>query len=457
MKKRVLEWLLAVAMVGTLLSGCSNGTNQTTNQTANEGTAETAGEAEDVAEDEEQNGGEEFTISYLIPQSVFKEAHQQMADQLKENEGITVDFQVVPDEQFDSLLLTKIATGEVPDVAEINVPSSLATFGVENLVDLSDEAWIERLVNPELIRFKDGKIYGQPRQSSSFFGACYYNKEVMDSLGIENPHPKTYQEFLEILEQIKNEGDGITPIYMANADSWMTQIFCTLGFSIATYPEDEQIYNDLLTNKKKFTDVPEFEAILTDFLGLYEAGYVNENHLSAKYEQAQEAVAKGEAAMLLCGEWSVTDIHAKWPDTEMGSFVIPFADKDMMGTGAYVNGVVVFKDGAQADNAKRFLDFWSQPEYGNIMYEENPGSPGFEDVNGGDVDESVQKLVDEYIATNNYTYQINDQMEGVSPIFPELWQYYIEAVMGEKTPREALEAWQVKYEDFMKESGYEGF
>lgn len=433
MKRKWLSMLLAAAMLGTLLIGCAGNTENN------------------------QGKEEEITISYMIAQSVFQEYHTEMADKLKENENITVDYQVVPDAQFDSLLRTKIATGEVPDVFETNVPSGVYIYGVENMVDLSEEPWVERLVNPELLKYSDGGIYGLPKESSSFFGACYYNKQVLEDMGIVDPNPKTYQEFLDILDKIKEEGDGVTPIYMTNGDHWTTQIFATLGFSVATYPDDEQIYKDLLANEKKFTDVPEFERILTDFVGLYESGYVNENHLSAKYEQAQEAVATGTAAMFLCGEWFVTDLHTQYPDVEIGSFVIPFADKDMLGTGQFVNGVIALKEGGQVDNVKHFLNLWAQPEYRDLMFAKNPGFPGLTDIDGGDVEPSVQELVDEYIVTGNYTYQINDTMAECGSIWPELWQYYVEAIMGEKTPREVLEAWQEKYEDFMSESGYEGF
>jgi len=299
-----------------------------------------------------------ITISYLTSTAKFKEVQKDMADQLKKDENITVEFQVVPDDQYQTLVKSKLAAAEVPDVMDFDAPTGDAILGAnKNMVDLSKEAWVSRLSNEKLIKDpKDGKIYSLPRDSSSFFGACYYNKKVLSGLGINNPQPKTYKEFLDILETIKTKGNGVIPFYGSNKDNWTTQIFMTLGFPVALAPNDKATWEKLLTNKIKWADVPEFKDILNDYNDLYKKGYVNKDNLTASYDMAKEAVATGKAAMMLNGEWAATDIMLKWPNTDLGAFIVPFKDKDIMGSGAYVQGIFVPKNGKQVEETKRFLN-----------------------------------------------------------------------------------------------------
>ncbi len=397
-----------------------------------------------------------YKISLMTSAAKWHEGYKDMAAAIKADYNIDVDFQVIPDDQYESLLKVKLASGEVPDVFMLNAPTSYGVVNAAaNCVDLSNEPWIPRLVNGKLIKDKTGKIYALPQESSSFFGACYYNKKVFADLGLKEP--KTYKDFLNILETIKTKGKGIVPFYASDKDTWTTQIFMTLGFSVALSPKDGETYDKLLVNKIKWNQVPEFKSVLADWLDLYKKGYVNKDHVSATYDMAKEAVASGKAAMMLNGEWAAADIVSKWPDTDLGAFIIPFKDKQIMGTGAYVQGFFIPKASKQLANAKDFLNIWSQPKYQNLYYATNAGFSGFKDVDGGKVLPAVKQLVDNYISTGKYTYQINDPMGITAPIQGDLWTFYVESTMGIKTPDQVFTAFQKKYEDFMKSKKQPGF
>lgn len=126
-------------------------------------------------------------------------------------------------------------------------------------------------------------------------------------------------------------------------------------------------------------------------------------------------------------------------------------------TGDYVQGLLVPKAGKQADVAKVFLQVWSMPKYQNLYWEVNPGFPAFNDVDGGDVVQCVQDVVDNYITTGNYTYEINGQMADANGSFNDLWNFYVAAAAGDMTPEEVFSEFQTIYVDFMQQQGYEGF
>ena len=63
-------------------------------------------------------------------------------------------------------------------------------------------------------------------------------------------------------------------------------------------------------------------------------------------------------------------------------------DKNLMGTGAYVQGLFIPKRGNVAA-AKKLLEIWAQPKYQALYWAAHPGFPGFKDVDGGAVPKAV--------------------------------------------------------------------
>lgn len=438
--KRIIALLLAVIMILSLVA-CSNNISEVNNSNDNAG----SGIQEEISESEEI-----VEIVYFTSSAKYKDSYDVIARKIEESLNVKIDIQVVPDEQYTTLLKTKLSTNEVPDIFDFNTPSAYSQLNVkENCVDLSNESWVSRLVNPDLVT-DNGMIYSMPRESSSFYPAFYYNKKVFEDLNLDEPTTK--EELYDVLEAIKNA--GIVPIHMANKESWTTQIYMSNAFPATLGKEKvEQVFAQLRNNEIKHADVPEFVEVLEDYMVLYERGYVNEDHMSATYDESQDAVGKGEAAMILNGEWVVSGIQSLHPDVEIGAFALPL-ESGLMGSGAFVQGMFIPSASENIEMAKKVLEMWSQPEYLNIFFEENPASPAFVDVNPGDVPECVTEIVNEYIASGRTVTEYNAMFEAVSPIFPDyLWNYYLEMVVGDKTPVEVLEAWDLDVEDYMTSKG----
>lgn len=399
------------------------------------------------------------TISILTSQAKYFDEYKRMAKRIEQDYGCKVEFQVAPDNEYYSLLKVKLSTNEVPDIFAYNFPTQNEEIGAaQYCVDLSNEPWINRLVNPELLEDgKDGKIYALPEESSAVYMAVFYNKKVMDDIGIKDPNPKTYQEFLDILQTVKENGNGVIPFYETNADTWTTQIFMTAGLPAVLGDQADEIFQKLQTNQLKWTEVPEAVSLLQDFNNLIALGYVNEDHLSASYDTVPEMIGTGKAAMYLTIENAAYNIQDKYSDVELGSFVIPFGDRQVLPVGAYVQGLFVPKAGKQTDVAAVFLDLWSQPEYHNEYYKTKPGAPAFYDIDGGDLMPAVESLVTDYIKTGQYTIQLNDRFETASTLWPDLWNLYVESTTGKKTPVDVFASFQKKYQDYMEQIGAEGF
>lgn len=398
------------------------------------------------------------TISFMTSQAKFFDAYQTMADAIEEKYGCKVDFQVVPDDQYTSMTNLKFSTGEVPDVLEQNYPTQNANMNVyEYCEDLSNESWVERLVNPDMLKDpKDGKLYALPKESSSGYQVVYYNKALLEECGLTEVEPQTYEEFLEILQTIKDNSDA-APFLQTNKDNWTTQIFMTGGIAVSLGENAKDTYEKLLNNEITWSEVPEAADVLKKYTDLYEAGYINEDNLSIGYDDAAEIMASGKAAMYLTIDQWATDFSKNHPEVELGSFVIPYGESAVLPTGNYVQGLFVPNAGAQVEEAKAFLEVWSMPEFQNMYYEENPGYSAFNDVDGGDATPCVKSIVEKYIETGNYVYEINGELADANGCFDDLWNLYVAAAAGDMDAEGVWEDFQPIYEDYMAQQGFEAF
>lgn len=450
--KRGISLLLAMLMVFSLLTGCGQSQNNEPTRTTGEATA-----APETTAPEKEKEALTGTLSLYGSKDAWRETFAPVADLIAKEKGIKLDIVTLPDEQIESVISVKLSTNDAPDLFMSNAPQTVDLYNATETCEVLDnEPWVERLAAPDLLRYKgDGKIYAMPsRESSSFFGGAYYNKELMKKMGFENPQPKTYQEFLDICEAIKKQ--GVTPIWMTDKDAWCTQVWTTVGWAAAVADQAPGIYEKLNTNKLKFADVPEFVTVLQNLQDLHTAGYTNKDHMSQTYDTAKAAIAEGKAVMAIQGEWFATDVHALYPDVELGSFAIPFLDKQMIGTGAFVTGFFVPK-GGNVELAKTWLNYWSQPEYLNKVFVDTAGFPAFKDVEGGEVLPAITNIVDNFIKTGKYTNEFDSYFDAARPVLNDTLFGNIQEVTIGKPAKEALQAWDEKFQQFMKDKEMPGF
>ena len=104
MSKKLMAAALTVAMAIPMITGCG---------------AQTAAPAGDVADagSKDSAAKSNVTLTVMAPQDHIKEVEQfELAEKFKEETGITIDFQISPADQFDSLLSTKLNSGTCADI-----------------------------------------------------------------------------------------------------------------------------------------------------------------------------------------------------------------------------------------------------------------------------------------------------------------------------------------------------
>ena len=308
------------------------------------------------------------TITYMASQDWVQDAEMELGEKFTEQTGIKVDYQIIPSDQYTTLLMTKLNTGECADIfgSQAGQFDIVTQLNVEkNAVDLSGEAWADT-VDPLAAAETsvNGKLYGQPVQDVSAVWAVAYNKQVFDRLGLSVP--SNYEEFKAVCEAIK--ADGMTPIYEAVSDGWHHQLwFCEMGVAIEN--AEPGTAEKLNNNEMGFADSATALQLVDQIKEMVDLGYWGDNYMANAYSDAAKAIAEGECAMTVANQGFPTELHDAYPDfpaEDIGFFVMPLCDNQVLNMNPVGPTRFIYSGSANIDAAKQYLAFIAEPE--NIQY-----------------------------------------------------------------------------------------
>lgn len=432
MKKQKLVAVLAAVLAMSMgITGCGG-----------------AGNEEDVSEEKEN-----VTITFSTFNQWYNDGLKAGIAKYEEKTGNKVEVQVYPDDQFTNLIMTKMATGDVPDVIGIHPQTNMWPSLVDKVEPLEGE-WTEKLLPStasKVVRESDGNIVAAPYGACSSVGVSY-NKQIFEDAGVELPL-KTYEEFLDACEKIK--ATGVTPIYLPNKDNWTAQIFLLCSMN-AVFEKDNTLAEKLMTNQIKPSEIPEMVEMCNRIVELKDKGYMNEDLNSATYDMAVGAVANGEAAMFLCGDWNYADYQNDYPDAVDNIGFMPMTLDDeyiFANVGASGYGLWVPTEAENKEAALEFVDIMMSEEVMQEMYEK---IPGICPVEGYEVSMSPWN---EEMLMYGESMPIQDDFKGT--YLPGFnvgnFSNYIQGIMAGQTVEQALDDWYSDYAHVNQASKTEGF
>ncbi|MEK3885752.1 ABC transporter substrate-binding protein [Paenibacillus sp. PL2-23] len=437
MKKKTKQWTMGVvaAMVALSLTACgANGNN------------------ENAASGDGGGKGEKVTIELAISKSSQDSAFvaQSLLDEFEAETNIKVNLQLLPAEQTTTVLQTKLAVDETPDIVQYNLASATTDLNLErNFEILDNEPWVSRLLNKEVLSAY-GHVYSFHVSQDTGMQGVVYNKDMFQELGLDIP--TTYEEFLAVCEAIK--AAGITPVFMPFKDAWAANIWPAAAFADYAAKNDPTLFQDLNSNKKQWTDVPAFETFLAQQYEIYEKGYTNADILSDSYDMAAGKFLNKEVAMMFMGDWLIQDITNQDPSMNIGLFAIPSSDDALLGASPLGGQLFIPKKAKHMAEAKKFLEFIAKKEVAQKIVDEQKYVSIFNDVTTPELPGYKQEIVDNYITPQKTTlttdaYMLVDRSE--------LYRSLQDQFTGAKSPKDVLTAWNDKFAALMKDKGVEGF
>lgn len=165
--------------------------------------------------------------------------------------------------------------------------------------------------------------------------------------------------------------------------------------------------------------------------------------------------------MMVCADFCVSTIASKYPDKldDIGFFPFPMDDQQLVATGPEVWSMFVSANSENLDAVKRFLNAYSQKEYQDKFYAENPCAiPAFTDGDGGDVPQLQVEIGENYLLTGKYVYEYGCYMPTeASSAYDEFLQNMMAGVAGEMTATEIIEEYDKALEEVMTANQMEGW
>jgi raffinose/stachyose/melibiose transport system substrate-binding protein len=291
-----------------------------------------------------------------------------------ENPDIRIKFDSPP--EAETVLRTKLIKNDIPDVmliagnatyGELGRAGVLEDFADTELIDSIQPSYldmVDRLVGPE----KDG-VYGMPYATNA--NTVIYNKQKFEELGLEVP--KTWDEFIAILEKAKAAGE--IPIYLTLKDAWTGMISLnSLGGNLA----GEEFAEKKSSGKTSF--VKSYDEVADKLLTLTEYGH--KDNFGIAYGDGNNAFAAGEGVMYIQGNWAIPEILKANPEAELGVFPMPVTNDPKQNK--LVSGVDVLmtisKDSEHKQEAEKFLKFMLKKETAKQYIDEQKAFSAIEGV-----------------------------------------------------------------------------
>lgn len=291
---------------------------------------------------------------------------------MEEHPNVKISIEAVADEPIKDKLRVMMGSDDRPDVFFTWSGEFAKKFIAANAVlDLTGEmdadggAWKNSFMQAGLEPFSaGGKIYGAPlRINGKFF---VYNKEIFDKLNLTEP--KTWNEFLELCEKIKES--GTVPIAFGDQYPWAACHYIT-GFNQKMVPQDVRM-KDYGKTTGEFTD-PGYVKALDLFKELNDKGYFNEYPNSVSHDMANTSFAMGECAMIYVELEEFKSVNDNLEGTPWGFFPMPdiegeVGEADFL-TGA-PDGFMISATTKHPKEAADFLKYLTNQENAQKLVEE---------------------------------------------------------------------------------------
>ena len=308
MKKKVISALLSVAMISSLLIGCSSNNAEAPAEKA-EASAETE-KAEEPAKEAETSeaSAEAGSVYYLNFKPEVDEQWQEIAAAYTEETGVPVKVVTAASGTYEEVLKSEIAGSDAPTLFQINGPVGYNSWK-DYCMDLTDTELYKNLSDKSLaVTGSDGGVYGVPYTVESY--GIIYNDEIMQKyFAMDGAVVKSVDEIgsfdtlKAVVEdmQAKKDDLGIDGVFASTSllpgEDWRWQTHLA---NIPVYYE----YKD-----KGVTDLDELEFTYSEnFKNIFDL-YIN-NSTCAPTLLGSKAVtdsmaefALGQCAMVQNGNW----------------------------------------------------------------------------------------------------------------------------------------------------------
>lgn len=363
--KKLTVLALVSAMVLTSLAGCkgagdSDGTSGA-ESTASTAEADTPGADADPVDagEEEVSLGEGVDVTFWTL-NTRQEAVDPIVEEFNAaHDNINVTVAYYDTDGIKDACKVAASSKTLPNMW-FNWGGSLGSFYADNglAYDLTDFAaennWADKF-NPnalDLCTF-DGKLAGYPT-SYNILGV-YYRKDIFEQYGLEVP--STFEEFEQVCATLKE--NGVTPISTAGLNGWHTMRFVEL---LIEHYAGAELHDSMNTFNESYDNEAVVQA-LAKYQEFCEKGYFPDGFLTQDPNDTLLAVANGQCAMDIQGQWYDGNIIQNELDmNNFGVFAFPSNETNRLSSFAEMTEFNADNTEAELAACIEFMDFYYSQE-----------------------------------------------------------------------------------------------
>jgi raffinose/stachyose/melibiose transport system substrate-binding protein len=288
-----------------------------------------------------QGGGSGKTLELWHEDTTHPEIYQGAVDRfLKNNPDFKVNVSYLDGDSYEQKLAVAMNSGILPDVFLSWGGGKMHSYADAGLVAdmtpyMNANNYKNRFVDASVaVASYNGKIWGVPAGSIQVC-AVFYNKELFAKYNLQPPN--TLTEFEALCDTFVR--NNIAPFALANKSKWTGSMYFMY---FATRYAGAEPFANALEGKESFTH-PAFV-----YAGKKVQEWVNKkyfiegyNSLDVQLNQDNQALYRGDAAMVVMGSWLVDTVQSQNPEfkNKLGVFMWPRDESGVNNADAVV-GVV---------------------------------------------------------------------------------------------------------------------
>ncbi|RED64718.1 ABC transporter substrate-binding protein [Cohnella lupini] len=282
----------------------------------------------------------------------------------KQYPNIEIEFAPTKSTEYNAVLSTALQTASGPDIIHLRPYAAGIALGEAGYIEpINDLKGLDVFSKDVLAAStgKDGKTYGVPMALNIV--AIMYNKDLFAKYNLAEP--KTWDELIQISKTLKE--NDVTPFAMGTKDSWILSL--TQGAIGPSIYGGTEFAQGLVSGQKKFTD-PAYVKSLQTMKDLQE--FFPDKYTGIGSEDMRTLFVTGQAAMYVMGDFDLSVVKSMNPEMNVDVFPVPSQSAGGSPT------VTTYVDGSYAVNtyskhkeeAKKFLEFTTTKEFGNLFANE---------------------------------------------------------------------------------------
>lgn len=343
MKKRLLTGAVCLSLAGmTMLTACSG------KESAKKGNVE----LEILLADDTLEGG---AMKAVVER--FNEEHK--------DQGVTAFVNEIAYADMETQIKNRAKAGNLPAICKM---SNFDTY-IDYVLPLDDTSLDPDNFNRSGVR--NGKLYGTDVNDTAV--GMVINKTAFDAAGVSYPTTSeerwTWDEFSAAVKEVAEKNEKITtPFVIDHSQQRSGTVLYQFGMKYFD-PDDSTKVTFRSEDTKKGVEF---------FLDMFKEGGISKASIGTGAENAQDVFKTGTVAAHMAGNWVISDYTQNIKDFEWTPVLMPYEKEKATCLGG--NWLYAFDGSGMEDQAKKFLEWFYQPENYSLYCQTGNYLPGTKDV-----------------------------------------------------------------------------